>query len=298
MRKVVKRTAALFMAGMLAFSVAGCGGEKESKVETKAETKAEEETKAAEKTTPAAEVSEETKKEAETTALSEAAQEALKYKSDKAPEEWKIAVVVKDSTNTWFTYMEDGVNEFAEKYKLNAFQKGPSSTDAALQIQVVQDLIAQEVDAICVVPIDPASLEPVLQEAMDAGIVVITHEASSQKSTLFDLESVTEKGYGEAIMEVLAEAMSGAGVYTTMCGLLTNVSHNAHLDAGVELAKEKYPGMTLLEACPRVECEDDSETAYEAAKELFENLSGIKRHHVCMFASSFWSGKGDRGTWS
>ena len=32
-----------------------------------------------------------------------------------------------------------------------------------LQYQLIQDLVASGVDAICVVPVDPASLEPVLK---------------------------------------------------------------------------------------------------------------------------------------
>ena len=93
---------------------------------------------------------------------------------------YTIAVVPKDATNPWFVRMETGVNKYASDTGMNVFQKGPAETDATMQAQVIQDLIAQGVDAICVVPVDPGAIEPVLKQAMDAGIVVVTHEGASQ----------------------------------------------------------------------------------------------------------------------
>lgn len=197
-------------------------------------------------------------------------------KSGKPESEWKIAIVPKDSTNAWFVRMEEGVKQYAADTGLNAFQKGPAKTDAAMQVQVIQDLIAQGVDAIGVVPVDPAALEPVLGEALDSGIVVITHEASFQENTMYDIEAFNNASYGAFIMDNLAKAMGEEGIYTTMVGHVTNASHNEWADGGVAHQKEKYPKMKLLEAEPRVESEDNMERAYEKAKELFKKYPELK----------------------
>ncbi|MCG8452239.1 MAG: autoinducer 2 ABC transporter substrate-binding protein [Spirochaetales bacterium] len=194
----------------------------------------------------------------------------------KPESEWKIALVPKDSTNAWFVRMEVGVKEFAADSGLNAFQKGPAKTDAAMQVQVIQDLIAQDVDALCVVPVDPAALEPVLGEAMDKGIVVVTHEASFQENTMYDIEAFNNADYGAFIMDNLAKAMGGEGEYTTMVGHVTNASHNEWADGGVARAAEAYPNITLLDSEPRVESEDNMERAYEKAKELFKKYPNLK----------------------
>lgn len=70
---------------------------------------------------------------------------------------YTIAVVVKGNTNGWFVRMEEGIKQFAEETGLNAYMTGPSDTDSAQQIQILQDVISQNPDAICVVPIDPAA---------------------------------------------------------------------------------------------------------------------------------------------
>jgi len=189
---------------------------------------------------------------------------------------YTIAVVPKDSTNPWFVRMETGVKKFAADTGLNVYQKGPSTTDATMQAQVIQDLIAQKVDAIAVVPVDPGALETVLKEAMDAGIVVVTHEGATQQNTMFDIEAFNNDAYGGFIMDNLAAAMGETGVYTTMVGHVTNASHNEWADGGVARAKAKYPNLKLLEAEPRVESQDDGDVAYQTAKELLKKYPDLK----------------------
>ena len=92
-------------------------------------------------------------------------------------------------------------------------------------------LIAQGVDAICVVPVDPSALEPVLGEALSKGIVVIDHEGASQQNCLYDIEAFSNEGLGQTIMKELAKMMGEKGVYTTMVGNVTNASHNEWADA-------------------------------------------------------------------
>ena len=154
-------------------------------------------------------------------------------------EGWEIVVVPKDASNPWFVRMEVGVDEYAAAHPENTiYQRGTPEIDATLQAQLVQDLIAQDVDAICVVPVDPESLEPVLEQARAAGIVVIAHEGASLVNVDYDIEAFNNAAYGAFIMENLAQAMGGEGVYTTMVAHVTNASHNE--------AKElfnKYPDL-------------------------------------------------------
>ena len=252
--KNMKKFAALFMAtAMILGGIVACGNS------------AEESAPAAEEAAPAAEES--------------ASSEETPAAEDSAPAaagDYEIVVVPKDSSNPWFVRMDTGVKEYAEETGLNAYQKGTDEIDATKQAQLVQDLIAQGVDAICVVPVDPESLEPVLKQAMDAGIVVIAHEGASLENVNYDIEAFSNSGYGAFIMDNLAEAMGEEGVYTTMVADVTNASHNEWADAGVEWQKEHYPNMTLLEEEPRVESHDNGDTAYNVAKELFKKYPDLK----------------------
>lgn len=195
----------------------------------------------------------------------------------KGDDKFEIVVVPKDSSNPWFVRMDTGVKEYATAHpELNVYQKGTDQIDATLQAQLVEDLIAQGVDAICVVPVDIQSIDPVLKKAKDAGIVVIAHEGSALTNVDYDIEAFSNAGYGQFIMDNLAEAMGGEGVYTTMVADLTNGSHNEWADAAVAYQKEAYPNMTLLEAQPRVESHDNGDTAYNVAKECIKAYPDLK----------------------
>ncbi len=195
---------------------------------------------------------------------------------DESSAGYEIVVVPKDSSNPWFVRMKVGVDEYAEKTGVNVYQKGTAEIDATLQAQLIQDLIAQKVDALCVVPVDLESIEPVLAQAREAGIVVITHEGAALENIDYDIEAFSNAGYGAFIMDNLAEAMGEEGLYTTMVASLTNGSHNEWADAGVARQKAAYPNMQLLDARSRVESSDNGDVAYNTAKELFKKYPDLK----------------------
>ena len=192
-------------------------------------------------------------------------------------EGWEIVVVPKDASNPWFVRMNTGVEEYAAAHHEDTiYQKGTAEIDATLQAQLVDDLVAQGVDAICVVPVDIKSIEPSLKAAREAGIVVIAHEGAALENVDYDIEAFNNELYGAFIMDNLAAAMGEEGLYTTMVADLTNGSHNEWADGGVKRATEAYPNMTLLEADPRVESHDNGDTAYNVAKELFKKYPDLK----------------------
>ena len=193
------------------------------------------------------------------------------YKSDKDASEYTIAVVVKDGTSDWFKRMEVGVNQFGEEMTVNVIQRGPASADAASQVQLVEDMINQGVDALCVVPIDPGALESVLNNAMSQGIVVVSHEASDLENTLFDVEAFTAESFGQTMMEELATAMGGKGKYAQMVAYTTSTTHMEYSNAEYEYQKENYPDMELInDTVPSAESSEKIDTAYEKAKELLK----------------------------
>lgn len=188
-----------------------------------------------------------------------------------------IVTVVKLSGIAWFNRMEEGVKQYAADTGQNASQVGPASADAALQVQMIEDLIAKKVDAITVVPNSPEALEPVLAKALAQNIKVIGHEASSLTNVTYDVEAFDNAAYGEHLMEALAKAMGGEGEYAVFVGHLTAKTHNEWVDAAVAYQKAKYPNMKLV--TDKIESNEQQQTAYQKTKELlrtYPNLKGIQ----------------------
>lgn len=185
-----------------------------------------------------------------------------------------IATVVKISGIPWFDRMETGVTAFqAANPDVVASQSGPATADSAQQLQIVQDLVAKGVNALAVVPMDPAVLEGTLKRALDRGTIVVTHEADNQVNTDADVEAFNNVAYGTALNERLAQCMGKTGKWTTFVGSLGSRTHLQWVGAGEANAK-KYPGMELVD--PNNESFDDANGTYEKAKEILRKHPDIK----------------------
>ena len=128
-----------------------------------------------------------------------------------AGKKWQIATVVKVDGIAWFDRMREGVDQFKADTGNDTYMVGPSQADAAAQVQMIENLIAQGVDAICVVPFSVEAVEPVLKKARERGIVVVTHEASNIQNADYDIEAFDNKAYGANLMKVLGEKLGGKG---------------------------------------------------------------------------------------
>ncbi|MCA9012074.1 MAG: sugar ABC transporter substrate-binding protein [Planctomycetaceae bacterium] len=88
----------------------------------------------------------------------------------------RVALVMKSLANEFFSTMADGATAYAQEHteQFQLIVNGiPDETDLSAQVSLVEQMIAQEVDAIVVAPADSQALVPVLKRAHDAGIVIV-----------------------------------------------------------------------------------------------------------------------------
>ena len=191
-----------------------------------------------------------------------------------AQETRDIATVVKIAGIQWFDRMQEGVDEYAAETGMNAFQVGPAQADPQQQAALIEDMIAQGVDALAVVPMSPEALEPVLKRAMDAGIAVVTHEAASQQNTAYDIEAFRNEDFGANLMDRMAACMEEEGEYAVFVGSLTSQTHNQWVDGAIARQEEAYPNMTLVG--DKNETFDDQQQAYAKAQEVLRAYPDVK----------------------
>ncbi|MDF2443374.1 MAG: rhamnose transport system substrate-binding protein [Subtercola sp.] len=126
--------------------------------------------------------------------------------------------------------------------------QGATSDDAAQQTDIVRSFIQQKVSAIIVAPNDPDSIAPVLKEAQDAGITVLTSDTDAPNSvrSVF-VAQASDKGIGDAVSDALATAMGGTGKFAIVsCGETAN-NLNAWIEEEKTYIAANHPGMTLVD---------------------------------------------------
>jgi ribose transport system substrate-binding protein len=141
----------------------------------------------------------------------------------------RIALVMKSLANEFFKTMEDGAKADQQKNagKYDLITNGiKDETDVAKQIDLVEQMVAQKVDAIVIAPADSKSMVGVCKKAMDAGIVVVNIDNK------FDSAALAENGV--KIPFVGPDNRKGARL------------------SGAELAKKLEPGdkVAIVEGAP------------------------------------------------
>ena len=177
----------------------------------------------------------------------------------------------------WFTAMENGFNDYAEEVgDLDISVVGAPDTDPAAQARILEDAIAQEPDAIVVVPNDTRVLEPILARARDAGILTVTQEAPSVQNADLDIEFLIAERYGADMMDLFVREAGSSGGYAIMVGGLTVESHNQRADMAVAHQEASYPG--LYQVTSRLEGSESVEEAQDRTLELiaaYDDLVGV-----------------------
>lgn len=114
--------------------------------------------------------------------------------------------------------------------------------DANKAIQLVEDICANNVDAIMLDPPDPDAILPALQTAQDAGIPIISYDCSTNYPDYLAAQiSSDDVEAGYLICKELFEALGGEGVVQSCVTNTTKNSQNRLI--GMEKALEEYPGI-------------------------------------------------------
>ena len=98
---------------------------------------------------------------------------------------YTVVLVMKTLTNPFFVAMEQGARQAEQELGVDLIVKtGAQETSVEQQIAIVRDLISEKVDAIVIAPAASAELVPVLDQAQQAGIVIINIDNQLDPATV------------------------------------------------------------------------------------------------------------------
>lgn len=154
--------------------------------------------------------------------------------------------------------------------------QGPTQADAAAQAQIVRSYIQKGVDTIVVAPNDPNSMAPILAQAQEDGIHVLTSDTDAPDSVreAFVSQASTE-GIGQALTDSLLEAMGGKGKYAIVSCGETAENLNSWIEVQKAYTAEKYPEAEIVDI---VYAGEDQANATDMATDLMNanpDLTGL-----------------------
>jgi rhamnose transport system substrate-binding protein len=165
-----------------------------------------------------------------------------------AQEPLRIALVVKSLGIGFFEAAARGAEDAAKELgNVEIIYTGPTTTTAEGQIEVINSLIAQGVDAIAVSANDPDALVPALKRAMQRGITVISWDSGvAKEGRLMHLAPSSDALIGQTIIKLAADQLPEGGKVALLSATSTSTNQNAWI-AEMKKVMGDYPNITLVD---------------------------------------------------
>jgi rhamnose transport system substrate-binding protein len=122
------------------------------------------------------------------------------------------ALVAKDVNNPYMQKAFDGFSEACNALGVEALYKGPDQATPEKQIEIINQLTAQNVALIAVAANDFDALEPALKAAMDKGIQVVSLDSSvNANSRRMHINQADPEKIGRVLVQAAYEMVNGDG---------------------------------------------------------------------------------------
>lgn len=185
----------------------------------------------------------------------------------------RIALVVKALGIGFFEAAAKGAEEAAaELGNVEIIYTGPTDTTAEGQIEVINALIAQNVDAIAISSNDTDALVPALKKAMDRGITVISWDSGVvPEGRQLHLNPSSNPLIGNMIIKLAADHLPDGGQVALLSATTTSTNQNIWMEE-MNKVMGNYPG---IEVVATVYGDDLADKSYREATGLMQSYPDL-----------------------
>ena len=185
----------------------------------------------------------------------------------------RIALVVKALGIGFFEAAAKGAEEAAaELGNVEIIYTGPTDTTAEGQIEVINALIAQNVNAIAISSNDTDALVPALKKAMDRGITVISWDSGvAPEGRQLHLNPSSNPLIGNMIIKLAADHLPDGGQVALLSATTTSTNQNIWMEE-MNKVMGNYPGIEVVAA---VYGDDLADKSYREATGLMQSYPDL-----------------------
>jgi len=135
-----------------------------------------------------------------------------------------IGMVAKSDSNPVYLAARAGAEAAAQELRkahdvqIELVWRSPSEEDSARQNQLVGELVSTGVDGLAVSCTDAAAITPAIDQAVAAGVQVVTFDADAPDSRRIAFYGIDDQKAGAALVEMLADEMGESGRVAVLAG--------------------------------------------------------------------------------
>jgi ribose transport system substrate-binding protein len=200
-------------------------------------------------------------------------------------------IFVPKLVHPWYDAVEKGIKDAIENYKKDGYEitydwNAPQSADIALHVQTIEAAISKNPDILAVSSLDPDSDTPVINEAVDKGIKVMTFDCDAPQSKRIMFVGHTpeaDEKSGVKVADFMVEKMGTDNAeIALLSGSPTAPNHVARVKGFKEAIAAKYPNLKIVAEEFDNDDLEKAVTLTEAILSAHPNIKGI----YCVNASN------------
>jgi rhamnose transport system substrate-binding protein len=192
---------------------------------------------------------------------------------------YKVVYIPKNTGNSYFDPVITGFEKAGKELGYEFTTVAPATADATSQISFVKEQIQRGVNAIAISPNSPDALKPVLKEARDKGIKVVTVDADVDGGSAVRDASVLPVDFsiiGKNQIELMSSLIGGKGEFAILSATTDAPNQNSWIKGMKETLKDpKYKDMKLVDIVYGDDEPQKSQRETEALLTKYPNLKGI-----------------------
>jgi rhamnose transport system substrate-binding protein len=193
-----------------------------------------------------------------------------------APAALTFVLVPKNLGNPYFDTANNGAQEAAGELGVTVLYQGSAAADATQQIQLINSLIAQNVNGLAISANDADALVPVGKDAMAAGIPVVSWDSAIGKDgRVLHINQAVLQDIGAVQIQMASDL---AGPDGGEIAILSATSTAPNQNAWIEVMKQvlTQPEYSKLKLVDVVYGDDDDTKSYNEAQALFKKYPNLK----------------------
>jgi len=193
-----------------------------------------------------------------------------------AEEKYRVALLVKNLGNGFFDAAHQGGDEAAKELgDIELIYTGPTTPTAEGQVEIINNLIAQKVNAIVISANDPDALIPACKKAMQRGITVLSFDSGVSKAgRAFQINPSNPDLIGLKQIQMASKTIGGKGEIAILSATAQATNQNKWIQVMKDvLKKPEFAGLKLVDV---VYGDDQSDKSYREAVGLFRKHPDLK----------------------
>ncbi len=183
--------------------------------------------------------------------------------------------------NTWraqyLEMAEEGARIWKEKGRLAEFIIATSNNDVSQQLNQMNNMINQKVDAILLDPTSTTALAIGIQRAIDEGILVLVSQSPSAYENTYNYTH-DNRAFPTVNANWLVEALGGKGNIVEITGLVGNPSDTIRIDIHKEILDKT--DIKVLGIAPANWSHTEAQTVMSQFLSTYDNIDGVLQQDV------------------